>query len=174
MAIQIKCSSCGAEMMAPDTAGGKLGRCACGAIIRLPSPQAANDRMASVVKDSEGHPGRNRMFWILGVLLVAAIFIAKLTPFGGSRDPVDQCLDQFEKVVNEWSARADAGSIGLDDLTEINKLNIDFGEKLRQLHTNRKWTVSQNIRHFDLSVRFSKIMSKMSSNPPRFSMPEGQ
>lgn len=84
---------------------------------------------------------------------------------GGSRNPVDQFLDQYEEIVKEWESKG--SSLSLDDLNELNKADIDFAEKAKNLQTADQGSSEQMNRYSDPTTRFSKVMLKMSQNPPK-------
>lgn len=100
-------------------------------------------------------------------LVCIMAFCLALVGCGGSRNPVDQFLDHYEEIVKKWESKS-SGTLSLDDINEMNKLNIDFADKLKQLQTGDKWSSAQHKRYLDLSTRFSKVLLKISHSPPKF------
>jgi len=76
---------------------------------------------------------------------------------------VDEFLDEYERAVVKWEARADSGAFTIDDISEMSKVNIDLAEKNRQCQ-GEVWTSNQRKRYVDLATRFSKAMTETSKN----------
>jgi len=62
MPIKLHCSSCGKKMEAPDSAGGKWGKCpACHAKIYVPSPQIEEDELKLAPVDETEEQKRKQL-----------------------------------------------------------------------------------------------------------------
>ncbi len=94
-------------------------------------------------------------------------FCLVLAGCGGSRNPVDKFLDQYEENVSAWKNKG--SKISIDDINEINKANIDFAKSAKELQAAGQWSDSQLKRYSDITTSFSKVLLELSKNPPDIS-----
>lgn len=99
------------------------------------------------------------------ILMISVFFFGLV---GCSSDPVDEYLNEYESVVEQWEAKASSSTISFSDINELNQASLKFSEKAEELKKADKFSSGQLKRYMELSSRLSNAFLKISKNKPSF------
>lgn len=100
------------------------------------------------------------------IYFITIVFLFAL--IGCSSDPVDEYLNEYENVVEQWESKANNSTITLNDINELNQASLKFSEKAEELKKAHEFSSNQLKRFGELSSRLSNAFLKMSKNKPSF------
>jgi len=86
-----------------------------------------------------------------------------------NQQKVDNFLDDYEKVVEQWEALISDGEFTEDDSDEMNKILEEMGEEAKELQNVTKWNKKQQERYAKLSERIMDAVFKSVKIPEGFS-----
>ena len=100
------------------------------------------------------------------ILFLAVLIIGCGT---SNQQKVDNFLDDYEKVVEQWEASISDGEFTEDDSDEMNKILEEMGEEAKELQNVTKWNKKQQERYAKLSERIMDAVFKSVKIPEGFS-----
>lgn len=101
-----------------------------------------------------------------GTILVLVILMISC---GKSNQQVDNFLDDYEKVVEQWEASIADGEFTDEDSDEMNKIIEKMEDKAKELQNVTKWNKQQQERYVKLTERIMDAIFNSMNIPGGFS-----
>jgi len=102
-----------------------------------------------------------------GIVLGGACMYFFLTESGSAgaekkvTNAVDSCLDDYERMVEEYEEMASRGKVDIDGMNRMSKAMIDLQDRTSAMQSSAEWTSSQKKRVLDLMTRGAKAAQLM-------------
>lgn len=114
---------------------------------------------------------KSRLLSGTNILKVSVVLMAIMMIGCGKSDKqrVDNFLDDYEEVVEQWEASIADGEFTEDDSDEMNKTLEEMGEEAKELQNVTKWNKKQQEKYAKLSERIMDAVFKSMNIPGGFS-----
>ncbi len=106
-------------------------------------------------------------YLLKGSILVLIILLISCGKSDQQR--VDNFLDDYEKVVEQWEASIADGEFTEEDSYEMNEIIEEMEDEAKELHNVTKWTKKQQERYAKLTERIMDAIFKSMNVPGSFS-----
>jgi len=94
-------------------------------------------------------------FFVIGIFFSSAVF-------ANNKKDIGKILTSYEEFVIE--AENAAKKNNLTALMKLQMKSLEFAEKVEKLETSSDWTAKDLEKYTDLTLRYTKAMSKMSGS----------
>ncbi len=103
---------------------------------------------------------------ILKVSIVLMVIL--IISCGKTNQQVDNFLDDYEKVVEQWEASIADGEFTEEDSDEMNKIIEKMEDEAKELQNVKKWNRKQQERYAKLTERIMDAIFKSMNIPGGF------
>ena len=105
------------------------------------------------------------------ILKVSIVLMVILMISCGKSDQkrVDNFLDDYEKVVEQWEASIADGEFTEEDSYEMNEIIEEMEDEAKELQNVAEWTKKQQVRYAKLTERIMDAIFKSMNIPGGFS-----